>query len=547
VTDPAAEAVARAVYGAVADATGTALPILYAAGADLAARTDPAAPAAPPVPAAPAAAPALPEIPNGDAVAAAINGPTWPAFGPPDLSGVRDAAEPPAADSAPPAAEPEPPYLVQEPVPAPGPVEPAPRAGSRPPGPAGSQAGFPTYLTNGFRPLNGMHLNGHGPGAPGGPPNGAAPAGAAPNGAAPNGHEPFGGALNGSVPHGSVPNGSVPEQFGGAPNGHAPGPYAADGVAPHGPAPAWPGAVNGPHPQVNGVGPAADRTPPTPDGAGVDEPTLDGRDPAGPAPVADRGEEVGPASYGPASEAVAPAAYLTAPAGYGMPIPAAQQYPPPVADTPPPWAVQPARDPLETTGARRHDWAGERTSPGFGAVDGFDDGTPVNAPAGLGRRTTVVMRYLLGLLTLEHFRRVTRWAWLAPVIGLVLLLVHPRWIGIAVVVLGVLMIVVRQVASGLIHGAALPRRFRPVEPELLGAVEAGKTNLRVELRNAGLPNKSWKLAVFAVRLTRRSNRADLRDRLRQIDVDKVLPRAQLERALRLLDDAVPPREPAERP
>jgi hypothetical protein len=494
VTDPAAEAAARAVYGAVADATGTALPILYAAGADLAARTDPVAPADP------SSLPALPEIPNGDAVAAAINGPTWPAFGPPDLSGVPDPADAPTAVSAPPPAEPEPTYLVQGPVEAAGPVGAAP-----------NQAGFPAYSPNGFRPLNGTHLNGHGP-------NGSGPGGAGPNG-----------------PEVIAANGSAPD--GAAVNGQAPGPYGANGV---GPAPDRLGAVNGQHPRVNGVGPVVDGTRPTPDGAGVDEPTIDGIDPAG--PVVDRGEEVGPASYGPASEAYAPAAYLTAPAGYGTPVPVTERYTPPVVEVPP-WAV-PAKDPLETTGARRHDWAGERTSP---AMDGPDDGTPVNAPAGLGRRTTVVMRYLLGLLTLEHFRRVTRWAWLAPVIGLVLLLVHPRWIGIAVVVLGVLMIVVRQLASGLIHRAALPRRFRPVEPELLGAVEAGKTNLRVELRNAGLPNKSWKLAFFAVRLTRRSNRADLRDRLRQIDVDKVLPRAQLERALRLLDDAVPPREPAERP
>jgi hypothetical protein len=76
-----------------------------------------------------------------------------------------------------------------------------------------------------------------------------------------------------------------------------------------------------------------------------------------------------------------------------------------------------------------------------------------------------------------------------------------------------------------------------VEVELRDAVEAGKTSLQVELRAVGLPNRSWQLALFAVRLARGSARADARARIRQVDVDRVLPRAQLERALRLLSDA----------
>jgi hypothetical protein len=157
--------------------------------------------------------------------------------------------------------------------------------------------------------------------------------------------------------------------------------------------------------------------------------------------------------------------------------------------------------------------------------------------AGAGRRTTVVLRYLLGRLAVDQFRRVTRWIWLVPVLGTVLLLVRPRWIGLAVLCLGALLFAARMMLVALLRRVSLARRFRPVEEELCSAVEAGKASLRVELRSVGLPNRSWRLALFAARLARGSARADLRSRLRQVDVDRVLPRAQLERALRLLDDA----------
>jgi hypothetical protein len=162
---------------------------------------------------------------------------------------------------------------------------------------------------------------------------------------------------------------------------------------------------------------------------------------------------------------------------------------------------------------------------------------PDAIPAGAVRRTTVVLRYLLGRLAVDTFHRVTRWVWLVPVLGTVLLLVKPRWIGLTVLVLGLLLLGARIVLVALLRRVSLAPRFRPVEEELCSAVEAGKANLRVELRAVGLPSRSWRLALFAARLARGSARADLRSRLRQVEVDRVLPRAQLERALRLLDGA----------
>jgi hypothetical protein len=198
----------------------------------------------------------------------------------------------------------------------------------------------------------------------------------------------------------------------------------------------------------------------------------------------------------------------------------------------------PEAGPATPAGAPRHaDWTTAAPDQTLTSVEALVAADDTDGPRTGARRTTVVLRYLLGRLAVDHFHRVTRWVWLVPVAGAVLLLVRPRWIGIAVIALGVLLFGARIVLVALLRRLSLPRRFRPVEEELCSAVEAGKASLRVELRAVGLPSRSWRLALFASRLARGSARTDLRSRLRQVDVDRVLPRAQLERALRLLDDA----------
>ena len=158
-----------------------------------------------------------------------------------------------------------------------------------------------------------------------------------------------------------------------------------------------------------------------------------------------------------------------------------------------------------------------------------------------GRRTTVILRYLLGVLAIDHVRSLSRWAFALPVVGLVLLVVRPRWIGLAVIVLGVLLIVGRIVAVRMISRRTLPRRYRPVEDELRAAVEAGKANLRGELRRVGMPTSALALTRSVVRLGSSDSRRTARSRLRDIEIARVLPRAQLDRALRVLDEAPTPR------
>lgn len=180
-----------------------------------------------------------------------------------------------------------------------------------------------------------------------------------------------------------------------------------------------------------------------------------------------------------------------------------------------------------------------------GAFDPGDTGTwrvrDVVPGADGGRRNTVILRYLLGLLAVDHVRSLTRWAFVLPPLGLVLLLVRPRWIGLAVIVLGVLLVLGRFVAVRLISRRTLPRRYRPVEDQLRAAVEAGKANLRGELSRVGMPSSAPGLTRSVVRLGSSDSRRGARARLRDIDIDRVLPRAQLDRALRVLDEAPAPR------
>jgi hypothetical protein len=154
-----------------------------------------------------------------------------------------------------------------------------------------------------------------------------------------------------------------------------------------------------------------------------------------------------------------------------------------------------------------------------------------------GRRNTTILRYLLGLLAVDHVRALTRWIFVVPILGLVLLLVRPRWIGLAVLVLGVLLIVIRNVAVKMIARHTLPRRYRPVEDDLRAAVEAGKANLRGELRRVGMPSSALAIPRSVVRLGSSDSRTRARTLLRDIEIDRVLPRAQLDRALRVLDGA----------
>ena len=295
-------------------------------------------------------------------------------------------------------------------------------------------------------------------------------------------------------------------------------------------------------------------------------PTTHGQDPDSARPGATRPDTDGPApaggvggdSDGPRTDAygIRIDAY-GAGTGAGGPTGARAPGEPERGPVPPPrdgWVPLPDRQPGEPVPPRDGPVPLPERQPGepvpgdarlTGAFDPGNTGTwrvrDVVPGADGGRRTTVILRYLLGVLAIDHVRSLSRWAFALPVVGLVLLVVRPRWIGLAVIVLGVLLIVGRIVAVRMISRRTLPRRYRPVEDELRAAVEAGKANLRGELRRVGMPTSALALTRSAVRLGSSDSRRTARSRLRDIEIDRVLPRAQLDRALRVLDEAPTPR------
>ena len=281
--------------------------------------------------------------------------------------------------------------------------------------------------------------------------------------------------------------------------------------------------------------------------------------PSGPSAVGDRGDgpwhpEVGRTGWPAGASAAPPPAAPPVGAGFTAPLPPMQFIQPnndaaSARNGATPHAPADAGGALDGGGSGtwrrpRHSASGAE---GVDPLDGHDGSGPVGAE-GLAEadepdkvtashRTTVVLRYVLGRLAVDQVRRLTRGAALLPLVGLGLLAVQPRWIGAVLFVLGVAIMVMRRVTIRKLERLSLADRFRPVEDELRGAVEAGKASLRVELRRVALPSRSWQVPLFAMRLARGKVRAQAKAKLREVDVDRVLPRAQLVRALRVLDDA----------
>jgi hypothetical protein len=194
-------------------------------------------------------------------------------------------------------------------------------------------------------------------------------------------------------------------------------------------------------------------------------------------------------------------------------------------------------------GRRRRRAEGADAPVAGGGFDPGDTGTwrvrDVVPGADGGRRHTTILRYLIGLLAVDRLKTLTRWVYGVPVLGLLLLIVKPRWIGLAVLVLGVLLVVGRAVAVRTVARRSLARRYRPVEDDLRAAVESGKANLRGELARVGLPTGGWSMPLSVLKLARGSDRSAARGKLREIEIHRILPEAQLQRALRALDEAAP--------
>lgn len=147
----------------------------------------------------------------------------------------------------------------------------------------------------------------------------------------------------------------------------------------------------------------------------------------------------------------------------------------------------------------------------------------------------VVVRFLVGRTAVDQLKRMFRSVWLVALAGLVMVLVGPRWIGAGLLCLIPVLAMARAVAIRTVDRVALTRNYRDVRDDLASAVEAGKANVRRELERVGLPSARWRMPMFAMRLARRSDRDDARIRLEHVNLEQVLPRVQIDRAMRILN------------
>ncbi|HEY9391374.1 MAG TPA: hypothetical protein VIR27_16615 [Mycobacteriales bacterium] len=160
---------------------------------------------------------------------------------------------------------------------------------------------------------------------------------------------------------------------------------------------------------------------------------------------------------------------------------------------------------------------------------------PEADPARAG--VVVVVRFLVGRTAIDQLNRVFRLVWPVALAGLVTVFVGPPWIGLGLLGLSLLLAVTRVVAVWAVDRIALTRTYRAVQDDLASAVEAGKANVRRELERVGLPSSRWRMPMFVMRLGRRSGagRDEARTRLEHVNLEHVLPRAQIDRAMSILD------------
>ncbi|HEX5493149.1 MAG TPA: hypothetical protein VFX70_01060 [Mycobacteriales bacterium] len=146
----------------------------------------------------------------------------------------------------------------------------------------------------------------------------------------------------------------------------------------------------------------------------------------------------------------------------------------------------------------------------------------------------VVVRFLVARTAVDQLKRFFRLGWFVAAVGLVLVFSGPRLVGVALLALSLLLAMARGVTVWVVERTAVARAYRDVREDLASAVEAGKANVRRELERVGLPSSRWRMPLFVLGLGRRSGRTETSTRLEHVNLEQVLPRAQIDRAMTIL-------------
>lgn len=154
-------------------------------------------------------------------------------------------------------------------------------------------------------------------------------------------------------------------------------------------------------------------------------------------------------------------------------------------------------------------------------VGRFEQGTPGSRWA-LGR-------YLVGRAIADFVSRVMLIVGLAIlVLGGLVEWLGPTWAAVLMVLFGGSVLLLRWLLVAVLRRLTAADYFGPYEAQLRRLLADTRGDVRSELRRIGVPSRSWTIPLLGLRLARRKRRARTLARLRQFDVERVVPAARLD-------------------
>ncbi len=166
-------------------------------------------------------------------------------------------------------------------------------------------------------------------------------------------------------------------------------------------------------------------------------------------------------------------------------------------------------------------------------VGDFDQGTPGSRWA-LGR-------YLVGRAIGEYLNRALMlFALVVVALAVCVWWLGPRWLAVLIGVFAVTVLLLRWGLSAVLRRATGVGYFSPLEGRMRRLVADTRGDVRVELRRIGVPSRMWTLPLLAWRLDRPRHRGETLRRLRQFDVERVVPRSRLDELHLIVRQLRPP-------
>ncbi|PZS31531.1 MAG: hypothetical protein DLM58_11585 [Pseudonocardiales bacterium] len=165
-------------------------------------------------------------------------------------------------------------------------------------------------------------------------------------------------------------------------------------------------------------------------------------------------------------------------------------------------------------------------------VGAFEQGSPVSRWA--------LARYLVGRAVIES---VSASLLIAALVVLALAGVIEWWVGstfwaILVVLVALGILVMRAILRAVLRRLSGAEHFGPIEQRLNALVENTKSDVFGELRRVGLPSHIWTLPLLPFRFLGQERRRETVTKLRNFDVDRVVPKARVDELHLILRDTV---------